>query len=311
MSAGWVAACVRAVAMSRRRIGSDGAAAIASCRSLDEALRLLTGSPYDALQSEQGRNLAAAEHGVASRYLWNLRVLAGWVPPAGVAMLRLAAGWFEIANVENTLFTTDSANTYDAPRRYELGALSTSWRRLSSASTVSQLRSLLAASWWSDPGSDEPPAIGVTMRSRLIDAASATIPGANDWASAAAALLIAREQLLGNRELPARARRSLTDVVGAEAVGASSLTQLAAALPPSTRWILTAIETPDDLWRAEIRWWIHLERDGHALMRRSLPGPEPIIGTAAVMAADAWRARAALELAAHGGGDLGSLHAVA
>jgi class I fructose-bisphosphate aldolase len=43
-------------------------------------------------------DLAAAQHGVADALLWNLRVLADWLPGAGVRTLRTFAGSFEIAN---------------------------------------------------------------------------------------------------------------------------------------------------------------------------------------------------------------------
>jgi hypothetical protein len=44
-----------------------------------------------------------------------------------------------------------------------------------------------------------------------------------------------------------------------------------------------------------------VERDGVALLHQSGFGPDVPLGAAAVLAADAWRLRAALELAARGG----------
>ena len=50
-----------------------------------------------------------------------------------------------------------------------------------------------------------------------------------------------------------------------------------------------------ELWQAEFRWLSRVERDGFELMHRPRFGPGPTIGAAAVLAADAWRCRAALE----------------
>ena len=47
------------------------------------------------------------------------------------------------------------------------------------------------------------------------------------------------------------------------------------------------------------------------LLRRPRFGPGPTIGAAAVLAADAWRCRAALEIAAGGGGSMEVYDAVA
>ena len=47
------------------------------------------------------------------------------------------------------------------------------------------------------------------------------------------------------------------------------------------------------------------------MIRRSTPGPEILVGAVALLAVDAWRVRAALEVAAHGGGPLEALDVVA
>lgn len=82
------------------------------------------------------------------------------------------------------------------------------------------------------------------------------------------------------------------------------------------RWVLAAVLTEradaaDDLWRAEITWWRHVEADGVALLHRSGPGPDAPVGAAAVLATDAWRVRAALEIAARGGSPVEAFDAVA
>jgi hypothetical protein len=71
------------------------------------------------------------------------------------------------------------------------------------------------------------------------------------------------------------------------------------------------IGTPADLWRAEIRWWSRLRQEGLELLHGSGLDSSPVVGAVAVLSADAWRVRAALELAARGGGSLEVLDAPA
>ena len=99
MSAGWVAGSVRAKALVRRRLGADGARRLAACGSLGDALGLLAATPYGA-NIRRDQPLAAAQHEVAGILLWDLRVLAGWLPRDGVRLLRTLGAWFELANVD-------------------------------------------------------------------------------------------------------------------------------------------------------------------------------------------------------------------
>jgi hypothetical protein len=100
-------------------------------------------------------------------------------------------------------------------------------------------------------------------------------------------------------------------VVGGPALSVGTLPDLASALPASARWVLAGVEQPVDLWRAEARWWTRVDRDGSVLVKHSTPGPDVLVGAVAVMAADAWWVRAALELAARGGTPLEAFDAVA
>jgi hypothetical protein len=123
-------------------------------------------------------------------------------------------------------------------------------------------------------------------------------------------LLLAREVAAG-RELPDRAAMSAARVVGPAAAAARTQSELAAALPTSARWVLEDVTDSADLWQAEAGWWRRVERDGFALARRSNPGQTVLVGAVAMMAADAWRVRAALELAARGGRPVEVFDAVA
>lgn len=125
MSAGWVAGSVRARALAQRRVGRAGARRIAASGSLDSALRELTGTGYGG-NAHPGLEVAEAQHGVAATVLWNLRVLAGWLPRDGVAMLRTLAAWFELANVDEMLAVRGGP-------AFDPGALATAWPRLRAA----------------------------------------------------------------------------------------------------------------------------------------------------------------------------------
>ncbi|HXM58402.1 MAG TPA: hypothetical protein VOB72_23580, partial [Candidatus Dormibacteraeota bacterium] len=75
---------------------------------------------------------------------------------------------------------------------------------------------------------------------------------------------------------------------------------LAAALPAGVRWVLDGVDGAEALWLAEARWWSRVEADAGRLVRARRQGPSTIVGVAALLAADAWRVRAALAAAALG-----------
>ena len=93
-------------------------------------------------------------------------------------------------------------------------------------------------------------------------------------------------------------------LLGPGALRAASLAELADALPSSARWALNRVSAPDGLWRAEAAWRSRVERDGLRLLAGGGLDDQVVIGAAVVMACDAWRVRAALELAARGGAPL-------
>jgi hypothetical protein len=65
--------------------------------------------------------------------------------------------------------------------------------------------------------------------------------------------------------------------------------------------VLEGVAEPQDVWRAEARWWSRLETEGLALLSTPGPAPRVVAGSAAVLTADAWRTAGALEMAARGG----------
>lgn len=189
MSAGWVAGSVRARALARSRMDTGIARRLAACGSLADALHLLAATPYGA-NIRRDQTLAAAQHEVASTLLWDLRVLAGWLPRDGVRLLRTLGGWFEIANVDELL---QSIAGRPAEPEFRLGALATAWPRLAQAANASELRTALAASAWRDPGQPTARAIRLGMRSRWAARIAELGEPARTWAADAAALLVPGE----------------------------------------------------------------------------------------------------------------------
>lgn len=305
MTASWVAASVRARAMSRRRLGAHAARVLASRPDLASAVEELSQTPYGTVV-RAGQDLAAAQHAVAATMLWHLRVMGGWVPRGDALVLRVLAGGFEIANTDEHL--RDLAGEAAEPP-FRLGSLSSAWSRIAAAPTVPAVREALSRSVWGDPGADTPAAIHLAMRLSWAARVSVLVPEARDWAAGAAALVVARETLLAHRRPPPPAARLADTLLGTGWAGAASLTALAATLPREARWALEPARDDGDLWRAEAGWWRRLNRDGFALLHRPLTTPQPVLGAVAVLAADAWRVRAALEAAARGGDSAGAREA--
>jgi hypothetical protein len=309
MSAGWVAGSVRARALARRRIGARAARQVAASGSLEEALHLLAATPYGR-EVHPGQTLAQAQHAAAAAVLWDLRVLAGWLPPGGVPLLQALAAWFEIANVDELLTTLDGRPSAIKGELFTLGSLATAWPRLRNAGSVAGLRSGLAASAWGDVGADSAAAVRFGMRARWALRVAGFGEPAPAWATAGAALLVAGQRFVAGQPIPVAALPPLRGVIGT-AVDATTLEGLAAALPSRARWALAGVTVPGDLWQAEAAWWARVQRDGFSLLRTSASSAAPVLGAAAVLAADARRARAALEIAARGGGPLEDYDAVA
>ncbi|WP_338674841.1 V-type ATPase subunit [Streptomyces sp. SCSIO 30461] len=309
MSAGWVAGVTRARAMLSRCLGVSGARDVAGAATLSDAARYLAATPYrHDLSTEAG--LADAQRAVSATLLWHLRVLAGWQPREGAATLRLLASGFEIANVDDHARALSSAGHIPSARPYRLGALATAWPRLSRAGTQAELQAALAGSAWGDPGADSAAAMAVGMRIAAAQRTAAAVPQAVHWAAGRLALLLGRELFLADRPLTPPSARRAARVLGPEAVGAASYPDFLRRLPVTARWVLDGIEAPTDLWRAETRWWVRLQQDGQDLMRRTRLDSSPVVGAVAVLSADAWLLRGALELAARGGGSLEAFDAL-
>jgi len=298
MSAGWVAGSVRARAMARRCMGLEATRRLASCGSLSDALRMLAGTRYGAnIRPEQ--SLAMAQREIAGALLWDLRVLAGWLPGDGVWLLRTLGGWFEVANVDE-LLQVIAGRPADA--EFQLGALATAWPRLRRAASIGELRAALAASAWHDPGGQTTQAVRMGMRAQWAARAAALGDPARTWAAGAAALLVAGERFATGRAVDPAVIGGALGLLGPQAPSAATLDELAAGLPPRAKWVLTGITSPAELWRMEATWLARVEQDGQRLLRTSSLDSGAVVGAVAVMGCDARRVRAALEIAARGGG---------
>jgi len=300
MSAGWVAGSVRAKALVRRRLGAESTRRLAACGSLGDALRLLAATPYGA-NIRHDQSLAAAQHEVAGTLLWDLRVLAGWLPRDGVRLLRTLGAWFELANVDELL---QSMAGRPAEAEFRLGALATAWPRLRQAASTSELRAALAASAWQDPGRETVQALRLGLRARWAERVAELGDPARTWAAAAAAGLVAGERVAAGHAADPAVMGGALRLLGPAAGRAVTLDELAASLPPPARWVLAGITSPAGLWRAEAALMSRVGQDGLRLLRGPGMGRGVVLGAVAVMACDAWRIRAALRLAARGGAPL-------
>ncbi|MGI5133251.1 MULTISPECIES: hypothetical protein [unclassified Streptomyces] len=276
---------------------------MASAGSLEVALHHLAETPYGKY-ARTAVGLPEAQRAVSATLLWHLRVLAGWLPPGGARLLRPLAAGFEVANVASRLSSQEGPGTAPGASQwqpYRLGALETAWRALEHAATPAELRTVLAASPWGDPGGDTPWALVTGMRIAAARLTAAAVPSARRWARARAALLTARELFVHQRRLSEPMRRNAAELLGSRAVDAPSFPDFRDRLPSAARWVLEDVGKPGELWRAEASWWRVIGQDGFGMLREGRYGPEGVVGAVAVLSVDAWRVRAALESAARGG----------
>jgi hypothetical protein len=235
--------------------GARSLAASGSLASAQEAL----GTTVYGRRVRPGQDLAATEHEIAAGLLWDLRVLAGWLPAPGVRLLRVLAAWFEMANVDELLFRFAGLGAGPEPEPdalFELGALATAWPRLRQgglAGGLAGLRGALAASPWRDPGGGTPGAVRLGMRARYAAWAAELGEPVRSWTAEAKEML-----------------------VSAGPAGAAP-------------------------WRAEAAWRARVEDEGLRLLRTSGLDRGAVLGAVTVLACDAWRVQAALEIAARGG----------
>ena len=306
MSSSWVAASVRAKLLSSRRLGTAGARELATSPSFAAALERLVASPYGH-DVAAGMKLEEAQAAIASTLLWHIRVLAGWLPPGGGELMRSLAAWFEIANVRGRLAFFASGERQAV---FELGSLATAWPALSETTSLEELHQVLKHTAWSGAGGETAGALvaGMQLRwaGRLLDA----MPFASSWITAATALFLAR--LLFLTDEPHSAAGS-TPIPGFSPgwQTARSIDELAAAAPPEAAWVLADLREPRQLWMGERRWWQRVSHDATEAIVRLANSPRTVVSAVVLLAADAWRTRAALSACAGKGRSLEVLDALA
>lgn len=298
MSVGWVAGSTRARLLLARRLGLGPAKALARSRSTGEALAGLAAGPYGR-HGDVGADIATAQRAIAATTLLHLRLLAGWLPPGAVGVVRALAGWFEQANIEDRLAYLLG---HEPVHPFELGSLTLAWPAVERAQTPGDLRTALAASAWGDPRSEEPDDVHASLRVAWARRVLAEVPEARTWVGGALAMLVTRLRLSDGAAV--QASPALTSILGADWNRAVTVQALAQSLPADAAWALEGIEEPDELWRAEIGWWARVERDAEAMVSGHREGRHAVVGVVALLAADARRAAAALEAAARGSGDV-------
>ncbi|HET7487194.1 MAG TPA: hypothetical protein VFJ85_04650 [Acidimicrobiales bacterium] len=306
MSAGWVSGSVRGRLLASRRLGLAGAREVAASGGAAAGVARLAASPYGR-DVRSGMAPDAARRGIGTVALWHLRVLAGWLPPRAGDVVRVFGARFELANVADRLAALEG---FPVPPPYELGALAVAWPLVAGAADAGEVRRALAVSPWGDPGSAEWPPAALALEARWTSWLAGAVPGAAEWAAGAAAIVAARRLVAG----PAAGPAGLADLrrqLGRAWEGATSLGDLAARLPRAAAWALDGVDEAADLWRAEGRWWARVDRDAAGTLRAGRPGPAVAGAAAARLAADAWRARAALEAASWGPEGLEAFDAVA
>ena len=304
MNVAWAASTTRGRGLARRRLGRARALELARLESLDAALTELARTPYGR-DVRPGMDLAAARHAVSSVLLWHLRVLAGWGPALGAGRLSTLVAGFEAANISGHLAALDGRGTRPV---FDLGSMAGVWPHVARTTSAGDVRRVLAASPWGDPGTEDFAGIRSALRFAWARRVAQAAPEAATWAAAGAALALARSLAVGAPPAAgSSAARDVTTVLGARWQRATSPDELTRALAPSLRWVFAAEEpggTEPALWRAEARWWARVEADAARLAAPSRPDPGAAVGVAGLLGTDAWRVRGALEVAARGGGPL-------
>lgn len=292
---GWNAGIVRARLLGLHRLGGRACEDLARLDSFEEALRELRDGPY-AHDVDAEMTLPEAQWAVWATPLWHLRVLAGWLPPAGAELARVLAGWWEVRNIENLLAELHGGHAFPP---YDLGRLDTTWNRTRGADSVSSVRAHLAVSPWQDPGADDVAAIvtwlGLSWAHRVAEEADRMARLAAGWA----ALVGANDLLVGARTHTGDRPHGVRELGGGWGE-ARDIGELRERLPDDARWVFDDIEDPKDLWRAEVRWWRRLDEESHRWLRHPDAGADAVLGAFGAHLADARRVEAALEVAARG-----------
>jgi hypothetical protein len=273
VSGDWIAGSVRAHALAAGA-RQDLAPAVLASRGLGAAIAMLSATRW-VRDIDAQTPLVAIERRVESSLLWQLRVLAGWLPSEGVEMVRSCAAWFEIRNVEDRLVYL-AGGPPETP--FDLGRLGSISRPLQSTGSAADIRRLLSSSAWGDPGAEDAYRVRIWMEHRWHRRVRDAAPDLRVWGDAAAWLLAVRERL---------ARRD----------GAELLASRIPMLPVRWQWVTATQWTEADLWSGEERWWEQLRQEGALLLHSPVASSRPVVGALATLAVAAHELESALEVA--------------
>ena len=308
MRVNWVAVSIRARSLSQRRGGAGRCRQLAAAPNLPTALAMLADSGY-AQRLVGITSLTAAQRATRENLLWQLRVLAGWLPPGGTGLVRTIAASYERDNIVALAGRLKGGPELSAA--YQLGGLATAWPRLERQPSLPALAEALRHSAWGTPGPIDNVALRDVLTLAWLRRLSAAAPAASGWASSASALVAARMVLVDHTTPTSRVLDLARPWLGRHWASTSDLGHFRASLPRSAQGILSGIDDPSDLWRVEARLRAEVEADGLRLLHAALPGPDVVLGAIAALAVDGWRLRAALAAADAGSGSSEVLDAVA
>lgn len=293
MTAGWVAATTRGRTLATHLLGADGARDLAAMPSWPDARAALADTIYGAdLPADADRR--TARRIAAEATTWQLRILAGWLPPGQTTVARLAVAPLEIADIEGHLAALEGS---DPEPPVPLGSLGVAWPRIATATSATQVRHVLARSVWGDPGRDDRTTVGFALRLAWARRVARNLPEVSPWAHGSAAVLTARELYAFGRSTDDHTARTVDRLLGARWRHATSLPEFTDRLPEPAAWPLVGLTDPADLWRAELAV---LHRVATEAGRLAAGGRHDRATTAATMAlflVDLWRVRAAIEVA--------------
>jgi hypothetical protein len=256
----------------------------------------LAGTAY-ARAAGSGPDLEAVQREVATVTLLQLRLLAGWLPPRALELLRPLAAWFELANIEDRFLYLEGGDLKPA---FELGSLAAAWPQAALTQSTEELCRVLAASAWVYQGGADAQQLHAALRLAWAERVLAVAPEARAWVAGAVTLLLARDELNASMGLRVRAEADLS-APPQRLRESPSFDRLRAELPGESTWPLAGLDSDESLWRAEAGWWHRIETEASVLARGPRPGQGVIVGVVALLALDAVRVRAALGAAARGG----------
>jgi len=301
VTAGWVAASTRGRALNRRLLGSEGARQMAGSASWPEARAHLQASFYGT-DLPAGADRATARTATATATVWQLRVLAGWLPVGGSGLARLFAAPIEIANIERHLVTLQGG---PAAHPVPLGALAVAWPRVAETRSPEHLVDVLTHSAWGDPGGFGFETLAVGLRVAWARRLIGQVPVAAEWAKGGLAVLIAREIFAFERDLTPPVGREVDRLLGKHWRDAATLPALIDALPDTAAWALEeaasdANLSPAELWRAEVSVARRVGSDAATQAATRRHTKDTVAALMALLLLDLRRVLAAIEVAGRG-----------